>query len=119
MVCPPAQGRELRRYFRLRYPVGDMGRITIGEYNYQLAEISEGGLRFKVPVVTRFTNGQPISAVIEVHSASQVVVRGVVLRFDKLMREIIVQLTVQGIPSNVIFDEQRYMLQKYHKFLDT
>jgi len=110
-------GAERRRYYRLRYPPEDTARIRIAGRGYELNEVSERGIRFKLQNITGVKAGQPVTAYVELRSGHRVEVSGVVLRYDNSLKELILHLTVRGIPAAVMYDEQRYLIQHHPDYL--
>jgi len=108
---------ERRRYFRLRYPPGDTARITFGSREYELTEISERGVRFRLRNMNLVAIGQAAVAVVQTRSGHKARVEGVVLRIDNAMKEVVLHLIVQGVSAAVMFDEQRYIIKHHPEML--
>lgn len=104
------RGIEQRRFFRLRYPGDSNARIVINAQSYNLTEISEEGIRFGCDS-SRFTIGEDVAGQIIIHTGYLGEVSGVVLRYDESAQEIIVRLIQKRIPQQIVFEEQRLLLQ--------
>lgn len=102
--------RNQRRHFRLRYPETDRPTLRIGEQDFQVWEISEGGLQFSRVGDVAFQNGDKVSGSIEFHDGQVVIIAGVIGRVQPPVN-IIVQL--EGIDFARMVKEQLHLRKKY------
>jgi hypothetical protein len=54
----PYEGSERRTFFRISYPSSNRPKLIIGSHGFEIADISEGGIRFFNPEKTKIV--QPI-----------------------------------------------------------
>ena len=104
---------ERRRYFRLRYSTGEGPVLIIENVLYEVLELSELGLVFRLlPQGEPFTIGQSVRGSIKFVNGIAQPIAGVILRTR--MAERVVYLSVKSLPAQVIFQEQRRVIALRH-----
>ena len=107
MQQPPDS--DQRKYFRLRYPVTERPIIRSGDRDFEVAEISEGGVRIIVTGGMEFEPGGQFSGSILFADGEILDIRGLMLR--SMDGEIVVRLS-QGISFKRMVAEQALLKQK-------
>jgi len=102
--------RNKRRHFRLRYPATDRPTLRMGEQDFQVWEISEGGLQFARIGDVNFEIGTAVAGSITFHDGQVVNIAGVIGRLQPPVN-IIVQL--EGIDFARMVKEQLQLRKKY------
>ena len=46
MANNPYENSERRTYFRISYPTGNRPKLVVGNHEFEVTDISEGGIRF-------------------------------------------------------------------------
>ena len=106
--------QERRRYFRLRYNPGEGPTLLVDNLPYEVVEISEQGLVFRLGLGGEiFAMGQRLIARIRFASGATHPVAGVIMRIQ--MSERIVNLSIRGITPQIIFEEQRRIIGHRHQ----
>jgi hypothetical protein len=98
-----------REYFRLPYPVSSGATLALSGTNYNVAEISEGGLRLNCSG-ENFPIAQSVQGTLLLNSGSRCAVIGTVLRVED--KCVIVKLT-RGPTSQEVFREQRHLSKAF------
>lgn len=102
--------RNRRRYFRLQYPLSDRPSLSVDGHAFEVAELSEGGLKLFLDGDFRFYAGKTIEGNITFHDETVAVVRGVVSRVTDV--EVVV-VNLEGISFNRMVIEQQQLIRKY------
>ncbi|MHB0938478.1 MAG: hypothetical protein ACYDCO_08660 [Armatimonadota bacterium] len=105
-----------RRHLRVFYPPGKGARLVVEKHAFEVMDVAEGGLRFKVRHAGEVPVGRPFAAIVEMHIGYKLDVKGVVIRYDQGGKEAVMQLTLQPLPAIAIRDEQGYVLRKFPDF---
>lgn len=98
-----------REFFRLPYPVSSGATLAFGGTNYQVAEISEGGLRLNCSGQNFPVEGC-VQGTLVLSSGSRCMVVGTVLRVED--RCVVLKLT-RGPTSQDVFREQRHLSKTF------
>ncbi|MDC5707240.1 PilZ domain-containing protein [Vibrio europaeus] len=104
---------QKRQFYRLRYPKRARPFVRFGDDLFQVAEVSEGGIRMVVANSNTMYKGLEIKGMLNLNDESRVEIEGAVLRFDR--DEVIVQLR-KGPTFKIMVDEQRKIRSKYPVF---
>ena len=105
-----------RKYYRLPYPDSIMPTIQIGESEYLVPEISEGGLRIRQcrrvdsSPFLEFEVGEEVTGTITFDDGDTVCITGVIFRRDK---EEYVIAPLDGITFRRVVLEQRRILHRF------
>ena len=108
--------KNQRQYYRLPYPDSVMPTIQIGESEYLVPEISEGGLRIRQcrrvdsSPFLEFSVGDEVTGTIMFDDGEVVCISGIVFRRDK---EEYVIAPLDGISFKRIVLEQRRILKQF------
>ncbi|MEZ8103517.1 PilZ domain-containing protein [Vibrio clamense] len=101
---------QKRQYYRLKYPKKARPLIRIGDQLIPVSEVSEKGLRIVRHDFSALYKGLIMAGILRLHGDRQIPVQGPILRFDG--NEVIIKLD-EGITFKDMFEEQRYIRQKY------
>lgn len=93
---------EMREFFRVKYPAADRPKLTIAKEEFDIVDISEKGIKFDLK--------KTIRATITFHDGESLTIEGKFLRTDD--NEIVIQ-PLEGISSERITKEQKYLREKY------
>lgn len=104
------ESKHPRNYFRLEYPAEVRPKILIDQTSYPIINLSEGGVKLRVPRQEGFSPTDQLNGVIIFHNSDQTEVIGKVIRQEK--DAIVLQLS-EGVPLQQIMVEQRFLLNKY------
>ena len=105
---------ERREFFRIRYPSVERPNIDIDDNRYDVAELSEGGLR----VLGEFSDlesTQPVKARLHLLSGEAV---NVTASFSRIDEGEAVFDQLEGISFGEMMNEQRYLIRKYPSVKD-
>jgi PilZ domain-containing protein len=101
--------RHHREFYRIPYPTIARPWLVVQSYEFEVMDVSERGLRFKVGSVVPPAPGEGVAGTVRFRRGEEVQVSGVILRIED--GEAAVQLE-QGIPLRVVLDEQRFLLER-------
>ncbi len=103
-----------RQFYRVTFPELERPWIRINGQKYEVADVSERGIRFLHSADTVFPPGTEVQGTVLFHDGTSNTVEGNVLRTAsrRNLRECIVQLEV-GIPLAQITAQQRYLKKKF------
>ena len=105
---------QKRRHYRVRYPISERPRLTIEGSQFEILELSEGGLRMSVlRAIWPSTAPRAIDAEITLASGKTCTITA---SFDRQEDKEYVYTGLHGIFSNDIIQEQRYLMKKYPSF---
>ncbi|HZE74603.1 MAG TPA: PilZ domain-containing protein [Gemmatimonadales bacterium] len=100
-----------REHYRIQYPPAARPRILIEDRSFDVIDLSERGIRFRVEEGVTFPVGREVSGAIRFRRNEPVEVMGSVVRVAAL--EVAVKLDV-GVPLRTIIEEQRF-LREHHR----
>lgn len=80
---------------------------------YEVMELSEAGIRFRVRHAGEIPIGHLVTAKVEMQIGYKLDVKGVVIRYDQGGKKAVMQLTQQPLPAVAVRDEQRYLQRKF------
>jgi len=79
-----SNGRERRSYARVEYPAGTGPRLVIGDYEYEVMDISEKGVKFITDHPERFCPGlKEVKADIIFRDGKNYEIQGAILRIER------------------------------------
>lgn len=99
---------QKRNFYRLTYTGGHGPRLEVGDRKYQILDLSEQGLRIRLPPKTRLPDGTRVGGYVVFLNGDRFAVSGTVLRSQNF--DCILQLS-EGIPLSKIMDEQLRMIK--------
>ncbi len=99
-----------REHYRVAYPTVARPKLLVQGHTFDVVDVSERGIRFRLGEATPPTPGFEIEGTVRFKRGETVDVRGTVLRLDD--GEVCARLE-QGVPLRVIMEEQRFLLQRY------
>ncbi len=105
-----------RRHIRVYYPPGKGARLVADKHSYEVMDLTEAGIRFKVHYAGEIPIGHPFAAKVEMLIGYKLEVKGVIIRYDQGGKEAVMQLTLQPLPAIAVRDEQGYVLRKYPNY---
>ena len=109
--------RETRRsHYRLRYPPASQPTIDIDDVTYQVAEISEAGVRIVLAGTFSISPSAAFAGDIKFHDGEKVSIEGLVLRTHG--NEVAVQLS-SGISIKRMLAEQIWLRNEFPMFFDS
>jgi PilZ domain-containing protein len=103
-----SNGRERRSCVRVEYPVGTGPRLVIGEYEYEVMDISEKGVKFITDHPERFCPGlKEVEADIIFREGKNYEIQGAILRIERTQFSSETRIAIflydgWGIPSSRI-----------------
>lgn len=100
-----------RAHYRIQYPTAARPHILIDDRSFDVIDLSEQGIRFRMDEGDRFAMGREVSGTIRFGRNEPVEVMGSVVRIAA--REVAVKLDV-GVPLRIIIEEQRF-LREHHR----
>jgi hypothetical protein len=100
-----------RVHYRIQYPTAARPRIVIEGQSFDVIDLSERGVRFRMDEGSSFAVGDEIAGIIRLRASEPVEVGGVVLRV--VARDVAAKLDV-GIPLRTIIEQQRF-LREHHR----
>lgn len=110
-----ARTDERRWHYRIRYPDRVVPQLVVGAAGgtpCRVVDISEGGLRFLLGAGEKPPEADAeFGATLRLHEGREVALRCTVLRVDG--RTVSCRLAPPGVPLNVMFAEQRWLLRRY------
>jgi len=98
-----------REFFRLPYPVMTGAVLAIGETNYTVAEVSEGGLRLRA-TSDEFPVAERIQGTLVLTAGMRCTVTGTVLRIED---KVVVLKLSRGPTSYDVIREQRHVSRQF------
>lgn len=105
---------QQRQHYRVRYPMAERPKITIDESQYEILELSEGGLRLAVYLGIE-PSRLPETFHVEITLACGRT-RSITASFTRQEGEEYICTELEGISMNDITEEQRYFIRKYPSF---
>ena len=99
-----------REHYRVAYPTQLRPRFLVQGFTFDVIDISERGLRFRLGEAEAPEAGNEVQGVVRFRRGETITVRGSVLRVDG--REVAVRLE-EGVPLRVIMEEQRFLLDRH------
>jgi PilZ domain len=98
-----------REHYRVAYPTALRPKLLVHGVSFDVVDICERGLRFRLGTADAPQPGFEVQGVIRFKRGETVNVRGTVLRV--VQGEVSAKLD-EGIPLRVVMDEQRYLLDR-------
>lgn len=95
-----------REHYRIQYPTAARPHILIEARSFDVIDLSERGVRFRMEEGVTFAIGREVSGTIRFRRNEPVEVMGSVVRVAAL--EVAVKLDV-GVPLRIIIEEQRFL----------
>jgi len=105
---------ERREYFRIRYPSVEQPELELGDDRFDVAELSEGGLRV-LGDFGEIESGHPVEAVLRLLCGSNLQVTA---SFSRIEDGEAVFEKLQGVSFAEMMNEQRYLIRKYPSVKD-
>jgi hypothetical protein len=107
-----ASPEERRWHYRIPYPEREVLAFDTGAVTLRVLDISEAGLRYLVPEGERPPEPDTeLAGLLRLHEQRRVELRAIVSRVDG--RKVSCRIFPPGIPLNVMFAEQRWLLRRY------
>ncbi len=103
-----------REHYRIRYPDLERPEFLVGKQKYPVLDVSERGIRVKLPMSHVFVLGQIVKGIVKFRSGKQVAIEGRIIRITQAESSCSVQLR-RSIPLAYIMEEQRLLLQRYNE----
>jgi len=103
-----------REYYRVAYPTSLRPRLEVLDHQFDVVDVSERGLRFRLGQAAAPDAGNEVQGTIRFRRGDTVPIRGVVVRVDE-NGEVAARLD-DGVPLRVIMEEQRFLLDR-HRYL--
>jgi len=97
---------ERRQSYRVRYPEENNPKIVIKEVEYDILDLSETGLRFKLKEDLKLP-GDLFHAQVKLHDGKEVDVLGRIIRITG--EDAAMFLVVKKIPYQIILSEQAFL----------
>lgn len=98
-----------RQYYRVTYPPPLRPRLEIHEYQFEVLDLCERGMRFSLGDAAPPDPGQEVRGTLRFRRGEALEVGGVVLRRER--GEVAVHLET-AVPRRVIREEQRFLLDR-------
>ena len=103
---------ERRWHYRVEYPERAMPVVDTRDGPARMLDVSEAGLRYELPIGAPPPEAdEEFTAVLRFHDARKVEVRVVITRVSG--RRVSARIAAPGIPLNVMFAEQRWLMRHY------
>lgn len=99
-----------REHYRIQYPTAARPRIVIEGSSYEVIDISERGVRFRIGEEVTLGVGDQILGQVRFKRTDPVIVTGRVLRI--VGREVAAKLEA-GVPLKAMIEEQRYLREQH------
>jgi len=99
-----------RDFFRLTYPMVDRPKLTVGEREYEVAEIAENTISFFKLDEDDAGNEQDINAVIKFHDNDRTHIAGKVIKTDG--KKVVIKFH-GGVSFRRMMKEQQNLITKY------
>lgn len=104
------QWPHAREHYRVAYPTPLRPRLDVHDFEFDVVDVSERGLRFRLGKAAPPEPGNEVEGVVRFRRGDTVTVRGVIVRVRE--GEVSARLE-EGIPLRVIMDEQRFLLDRH------
>ncbi len=98
-----------REHYRVAYPAALRPRFLVQGFTFEVVDISERGLRFRLSDATEPEPGNEVEGTIRFRSGETITVQGHILRV--VNQEVAVRLD-SGVPLRLIMEQQRYLLDR-------
>ncbi len=99
-----------RRFYRLQYPDKMMPTATIGQAQYAVAEISEGGMRIRCPQSREFRIGDTIEGLLTFDDGQTIEFSGIIYRRDESDYVI---APLDGVSFKLVVAQQQKVLSQF------
>lgn len=107
---PDRRHQDRRAFFRLRYPPAERPVLHVGDREYVVLDLSEGGARVAVPADPGLAAGDAVEGVVRFRTGEQAGVKGTALRVEG--GQAALQFAV-GVGQRRMVAEQRRLLREY------
>lgn len=98
-----------REHYRVAYPAALRPRLLVHGITFEVVDISERGIRFRLGLAQKPEPGFELQGVVRFKRGETITIRGTVLRV--IEDEVSCRLD-EGFPLRVIMEEQRYLLDR-------
>lgn len=99
-----------REHYRVAYPTKLRPRFEVQDFTFDVVDISERGLRFRLGSAVEPAPGNEVQGTVRFRRGETITVRGTVLRV--IDHEVAMRLE-EGVPLRVIMEEQRFLLDRH------
>jgi hypothetical protein len=99
-----------RRFYRLQYPEKMMPTATIGQSQYAVSEISEGGMRIRCSQPREFRIGDTIEGLATFEDGQTIEFSGVIYRRDETDYVI---APLEGVSFKLVVAQQQKVLSQF------
>jgi c-di-GMP-binding flagellar brake protein YcgR len=99
-----------RRFYRLQYPEQMMPTATIGQSQYAVAEISEGGMRIRCAQPREFRIGATVDGLVTFEDGQTIEFSGVIYRRDETDYVI---APLEGVSFKLVVAQQQQVLSQF------
>jgi len=99
-----------RNFYRLLYPTAERPRLRTETRDYEVSEISEGGIKIQLAGACVIQKGDPLEGILQFRTGETISIEGVVLRSDE--EKVVVTLS-SGISLETMLAEQIRLRKKY------
>ena len=112
------EGNDKRQNIRVPYPESCRPILVIGNYQYEVIDISELGVRFLCSTEQpTLEPGTDIDTVLTLHDTKPFNVKGRLIRINKRFSAAIMAFK-EKIPVNMLLQEQRFISERFPGFLE-
>ena len=102
---------QKREYYRVEYPVNDRPALLLMDSEFEVIDVSEGGLKFRADNSERFTIGEILGATLKFADNQTFTCKGKIIRIDD---DNVAINNIFHIPLEIIRSEHLQLIQKYH-----
>ncbi|HEY8106465.1 MAG TPA: PilZ domain-containing protein [Gemmatimonadales bacterium] len=99
-----------REHYRIQYPTAARPRIVIDGHAYEVIDLSERGVRFRLGDDAKMDVGAEILGQVRFKRTDPVIVTGSVLRI--VGKEVAARLDA-GVPLKTMIEEQRFLREQH------
>ncbi|HXW96661.1 MAG TPA: PilZ domain-containing protein [Gemmatimonadales bacterium] len=99
-----------REHYRVAYPTALRPKLLVQGVSFDVVDISERGIRFRLGQAERPEPGFELEGVVRFKRGETVNIRGTVLR---VVDGEVASWLEEAIPLRVIMEEQRYLLDRH------
>ena len=102
---------QKREYYRVEYPLNDRPALLSMDDEFEVVDISEGGLKFKVGVSEHFAVGDELGGTIKFSDNHTFDCKGKIIRIDD---DNVAINYAHHLPLERVRSEHLLLIQKYH-----